>query len=89
MAEIENEIVIQISLKDIQDNKIEFLENKSRRNNIRVDSIPEDDHKTLSSTEIVVKHILEEKLDLSFEQSTRVLIAWRQGQDHGTPYVSE
>ena len=44
VAGIASEQDIQRSLKDITDNKIEFLENQSRRNNIRVDRIPEDDH---------------------------------------------
>ena len=57
---------IQRSLKDIKDNKIEFLENQSRRINIRVDSIPEDDQETWSSADIKLKHIVGEKLDLSF-----------------------
>ena len=42
MTEIEDE------LKTLKDDKIEFGENQSRRNNIRVDSIPRDDHETWS-----------------------------------------
>ena len=54
------------SLKDKED-KIEYLENQSRRNNIRVVGIPEDEHETWSDTETKVKHVLEGKLHLSFE----------------------
>ena len=61
VAGIASEQDIQRSLKDITDNKIEFLENQSRRNNIRVDSIPEDDHETWSSADIKLKHIVGEK----------------------------
>ena len=58
VSEIENE------LKTFKDHKrtlkIEFLENQSRINNIRFENIPEDDHETWSSTEMKVRHVLEE-----------------------------
>ena len=42
VAEIEDELQdIQRSLKDIKDDKTEFLENQSWRNSIRVDGIPD------------------------------------------------
>ena len=45
---------------DKHDEKIEYLENQSRRNNIRIDGIPEE-------TEEIVKKVLTEKLHLEFE----------------------
>ena len=48
--------ISQRSLKDIQADKIDqSLENQSRRNNICVDSIPEDDHETWPSADIKLK----------------------------------
>ena len=67
VAEIEDVVKdIQRALKD-KDDKIEFLENQIQKGNILVDGIPDDDHRTCSSTEIKVKQVLEEKLDLGFE----------------------
>ena len=60
-------------LEDIQhglykhEEKMEYLENQSRRNNVRIDGIPEEDNKTWLNTEIKVKEALHEKLNLSFE----------------------
>jgi len=43
---------IQRSLKKVKGDKIEFLENQSRKNDSRADNVTEDDHKTWSITEI-------------------------------------
>ena len=47
--------------------KLEYLENQSRRNNIRIDGIPEEDNETWLNTETKAKEVLQEKLHLSFE----------------------
>ena len=60
-------------LEDIQrslhkhDEKLEYLENQRRRNNIRIDGIPEEDNESWLNTETKVKEALHEKLNLSFE----------------------
>ena len=46
--------------------KLEYLENQSRRKNIRVDGILEEDE-SWPNTEAKVKEALHEKLNLSFE----------------------
>ena len=76
----------------IEDDKIEFLENESRRNNIRVNSIPEDDHETWSSGEIKLKRYRRRKIgpefrtndrlgDCSSRGSTAEIVASRQFQN--------
>lgn len=52
---------------DKHDEKIEYLENQSRRNNIRIDGIPEETNESWSVTEEIVKKVLTEKLHLEFE----------------------
>ena len=47
--------------------KLEYLENQSRRNNVRIDGIPEEDNETWLNTETKAKEVLQEKLHLSFE----------------------
>ena len=47
--------------------KLEYLENQSRRNNVRIDGIPEEDNETWLNTEAKVKEAFHEKLNLSFE----------------------
>ena len=59
-------------LEDIQrglykhEEKLECLENQSRRKNIRVDGILEEDNESWPNTEAKVKEALHEKLSLSF-----------------------
>lgn len=50
-----------------QEEKLVYLENQSRRNNVRIDGIPEQHNKTWLNTETKVKEVLQEKLNLSFE----------------------
>ena len=57
---------IQQSL-DKHDEKIEYLENQSRCNNIRIDGIPEETNESWSVTEEIVKKELTEKLHLEIE----------------------
>lgn len=51
-----------------QEEKLVYLENQSRRNNVRIDGIPEQHNETWLNTETKVKEVLQEKLNLSFEQ---------------------
>lgn len=44
---------------------MEYLENQSRRNNVRVDGIPEEDNETWEETEAKVKQVLKEELNLA------------------------
>ena len=60
-------------LEDIQrglhkyEEKLQYLENQSRRNNVRIDGIPEEDNETWLNTETKAKELLQEKLHFSFE----------------------
>ena len=60
-------------LEDIQcglhkrEEKLERLENQSRRNSIRIDGIPQEDNESWLNNETKVKEALHEKLNLSFE----------------------
>ena len=66
---IETEVVADIS--DIYDcidyhmDKLEYLENQSRRNNIRIDGISEEENESWDTTAEKVKHVLTEKLGLA------------------------
>ena len=52
---------------DKHEEKIVYLENQSRRGNIRIDGIPEETNESWSTTEGIVKNVLKEKLHLEFE----------------------
>ena len=60
-------------LEDIQhgvhkhEEKLEYLDNQSRRNNLHIDKIPEEDNENWLNTETKAKEVLQEKLHLSFE----------------------
>ena len=63
LAEAEKELEsLQSSLVD-QGSKMEYLENQSRRNNIRVSRIPEEPGETWEKVEEKVKPAVKEKLD--------------------------
>ena len=49
---------------DHQEEQMEYLENQSRRNNVRVDGIPEEDNETWEETEAKVKQVLKDELNL-------------------------
>ena len=49
---------------DHQEEQMEYLENQSRRNNVRVDGIPEEDNETREETEAKVKQVLKDELNL-------------------------
>ena len=65
--------MIEDELEDIQyalnkhEDKMEYLENQSGRNNIRIDGIAEVGNETWSDTEEKAKEILKEKLNLDCE----------------------
>ena len=50
---------------------MEYFENQSRRNNIRIDGIPGEPNETWEETEPNAKVALKSKLNLSFEDTTR------------------
>ena len=52
---------------DFHCDKMEYLENQSRRNNIRIDGIPEEPDETWEDTESKAKVALEFKLNLPFK----------------------
>ena len=57
-----------MNVKDIKEDKIEFLENQSQRNSIRVDGIPDNDKMVkYNYTEIKLKHLSGEKFNLGFK----------------------
>ena len=57
---------IQTSIQK-QCDKTTYLENQSRRNNIRINGIPEKPGEKWDETEEMVKSILKDKLQLTFE----------------------
>ena len=52
---------------DFHCDKMEYLENHSRRNNIRIDEIPEEPDETWEDTESKAKLALRSKLNLPFK----------------------
>ena len=61
LAEIEDE------LEGKHEDKMEYLENQSHRNNIRIDGITEEGNETWLETETRAKQVLKEKLNLECE----------------------
>ena len=51
---------------DAMDSEIEYLENQSRRNNIRITGVPEDtqNEKSCDDTENLVKQLIKDKLGI-------------------------
>ena len=64
---IKQEISNTKSYLNQEKDKAEYLENQSRRNNIRVDGIPEVHGETWETTEPLVKEVLKDKLRMSDE----------------------
>ena len=68
---METEVIDDIN--DIYDcidyhmDKLEYLENQSRMNNIRIDGLSEEENESWETTGEKVKHVLREKLDLAAE----------------------
>ena len=67
LHEVEEEIEKMCGSLDYHTDKIEYLENQSRRSNIRIDGIREEEAETWDNTETKVKEILKEKLNLDEE----------------------
>ena len=67
MAKIEKEIEEVKAQVDYHCDIMEYFENQSRRNNIRIDGIPEQPDETWEETERKAKVALESKLNPSFE----------------------
>ena len=67
MNEVEEEIKTMCGSLDYHTDKIEYLENQSRRSNIRIDGIREEEAETWDNTETKVKEILKEKRNLDEE----------------------
>ena len=67
MAKIEKEIGEAQAQVDYHCDIMEYFENQSRRNNIRIDGIPEQPDETWEETERKAKVALESKLNPSFE----------------------
>ena len=63
LAEIEDDIEDIYDSIDYHIDKLEYLENQSRRNNIRIDGILEDENESWDTTEEKVKQVLAEKLN--------------------------
>ena len=59
------------AIEEIQDDlnyqgeQMEYLENQSRRNNVRIDGITEEDNKTWETTEAKVRQVLKDELNLA------------------------
>ena len=73
---------------DFHCDKMEYLENQSRRNNIRIDGIPEEPDETWEDTESKAKVALESKLNLPFkveiEQAHRTGKVNRRSDDNAS-----
>ena len=63
IEEIQNDL-------DHQEEQMEYLDNQSRRNNVRVDGIPEEDNETWQETEANVKQVLKDELNLASAPDT-------------------
>ena len=63
LAEIEDDIEDIYDSIDYHMDKLEYLENQSRRNNIRIDGILEEENESRDTTEEKVKKFLAEKLN--------------------------
>ena len=64
LTEIEDDIEDIYDSIDYHMDKLEYLENQSRRNNIRIDGILEEENESWDTTEEKVKQVLAEKLNL-------------------------
>ena len=78
LAEIEDDIEDIYDSIDYHMDKLEYLENQSRRNNIRIDGILEEENESWDTTDEKVKQVLAEKLNL--EEALHVERARRVGR---------
>jgi len=78
LAEIEDGIEDIYDSIDYHMDKLEYLENQSRRNNRRIDGIQEEENESWDTTEEKVKQVLAEKLN--FEEALDIERAHRVGR---------
>ena len=78
LAEMEDDIEDIYDSIDYYMDKFEYLENQSRRNDIRIDGILEEENKSWDTTEEKVKQVLAEKLNL--EEALHIERAHRVGR---------
>ena len=63
--------VLDFAIEEIRDDlnhqeeQMEYLENQSRRNNVRIDGISEEDNETWETTEAKVREVLKDELNLA------------------------
>ena len=63
--------VLDSTIEEIQDDlnhqeeQMEYLENQSRRNNVRIYGIPEEDNETWETTEAKARQVLKDELNLA------------------------
>ena len=86
LAEIEDDIEDIYDSIDYHMDKLEYLENQSRRNNIRIDGILEEENESWDTTEEKVKQVLAEKLNL--EEALHIERAHRVGRVASGPIRS-
>ena len=83
---------VEADIEDIYDSidyhmdKLEYLENQSRRNNIRVDGILEAENESWDVTEEKVKEVLKDKLSLEFEPSIE-RVSEKKSRGHRTSKI--
>ena len=83
LGEIEDEIKEIYDSIDYHMDKLEYLENQRRRNNIRIDGILEEENESWDTTEEKVKQVLAEKLNL--EEALHIERAHRVGRVASAP----
>lgn len=80
LALLESKIeALKREIKDNQD-KIDYLENQSRRNNIRISGLDEDDDENWNDTELKVKRFLNSKLEFPYPEDIEMERAHRTGK---------
>ena len=63
--------VLELAIEEFRDHlnhqeeQMEYLENQSRRNNVRIYGIPEEDNETWEKTEAKVREVLKDELNLA------------------------
>ena len=64
-------------------NKLTELEDRSRRNNLRIDGIVEDDNETWDESETKVRQIIRNDLDIEDADNIQIERAYRSGKSNG------
>ena len=74
--------VLDSTIEEIQDDlnhqeeQMKYLENQSRRNNVRIDTILEEDNETWETTEAKARQVLKDELNSPELLMLRERIAW-------------